>query len=51
VTRGFAILACTFLLVGRWTQDVSSAILATCFVLAVLPPRLDPAIQIKERLL
>lgn len=48
VLRGFAILAFVFFVTAALTDDLTAAILATCLALVVMPPSLDPAIQMKE---
>ena len=47
ILLGFAVMAAVSLIVGTLTESLTAAILATCTALVLMPPSLDPAIQIK----
>lgn len=49
--KGLAVLAAAFLLARLLGETTTTALVAACITLVLLPPSWDPAIILKERLL
>lgn len=49
ILLGFFIMAVVFVIAYAICHNAAYSLIAVCVVLVLLPPSLDPAIQIKER--